>query len=146
SESDTIALQALIARHTRRDGEAGFDQRLASCRIGSPPFTLLLSPLPGSEGCDGPSAIVFAADPAGAAPPTPVQLRHHFGLTAAEAALAVDIIRGQGLKACAKRLGISDPTARTQLQHIFEKTATRRQAELVRLLIASRLGIRQSAQ
>src|SRR4051812_20293197 len=43
SEADTIALHTLIARRTRRDGDAGSDQRLASCRVGTPPLTFLLS-------------------------------------------------------------------------------------------------------
>ena len=56
--------------------------------------------------------------------------------------LASYVVRGRGLKACAKLIGISEPTARTHLRRIFEKTGTKRQADLVRLVYASRLGIR----
>jgi DNA-binding CsgD family transcriptional regulator len=41
---------------------------------------------------------------------------------------------GDGIQACADRLGITRATARTHLAHIFRKTGTNRQAELVRLL------------
>jgi DNA-binding CsgD family transcriptional regulator len=62
-------------------------------------------------------------------------LRQRFGLTAAEADLALEIARGDGRKAAATRLNIAVTTARTHLTHIFEKTGVRRQAELVRLLM-----------
>jgi DNA-binding CsgD family transcriptional regulator len=61
-------------------------------------------------------------------------LKAQFGLTAAQSALAVEIVQGHTLKACAQRLGISQNTARTHLSRIFEKTDTKRQAELVRLI------------
>jgi DNA-binding CsgD family transcriptional regulator len=63
------------------------------------------------------------------------QLRSRFGLTCAEANLAIEITRGDGRKAAAARLGIAVTTARTHLTHIFEKTGVRRQAELVRLVL-----------
>lgn len=67
-------------------------------------------------------------------------LRHRFGLTAAEADLAQEIVMGDGRQAAAARLGISLATARTHLERIFEKTGVHRQAELVRLLLQSRSG------
>jgi DNA-binding CsgD family transcriptional regulator len=81
---------------------------------------------------------VFAVDPSAAADPTPEQLRAQFGLTAAEAAFACAIVRGEGLRECARAIGISEPTARTHLHRIFEKTGTKRQAQLVRVILASR--------
>ncbi|HTV34641.1 MAG TPA: helix-turn-helix transcriptional regulator [Methylocella sp.] len=64
-------------------------------------------------------------------------LRHRFGLTEAESRLAAEIIKGDGRGAAAKRRGISGATAKSQLSKIFEKTGTHRQAELIRLLLAS---------
>jgi DNA-binding CsgD family transcriptional regulator len=64
-----------------------------------------------------------------------INLRRRFGLTAAETGLAAEILNGNGRKAAARRRGISDATAKTQLSSIFEKTGTHRQAELVRLLL-----------
>jgi DNA-binding CsgD family transcriptional regulator len=65
------------------------------------------------------------------------RLRRRFDLTSTEAALAVEILRGDGRKAAARRCGISDATAKTHLAHIFEKTGTHRQAELVRCLLGA---------
>jgi len=62
-------------------------------------------------------------------------LRERFGLTAAEAALALEIVKGDGRQAAAGRLGITVGTARSHLTRIFDKTGVRHQAELVRLLL-----------
>lgn len=60
-------------------------------------------------------------------------LGRRFGLTPTEAAFALEIAKGDGKAATAKRRGISYSTAHTHLTRIFEKTGTHRQAELVRL-------------
>lgn len=62
------------------------------------------------------------------------ELRRDFGLTPAEARLALEIIKGDGRAAAAQRLDISVSTARMHLSRIFDKTGVHRQAELVRLL------------
>jgi DNA-binding CsgD family transcriptional regulator len=66
-----------------------------------------------------------------------MNLRRRFDLTSTEAALAAEILRGDGRKAAARRCGISDATAKTHLTNIFEKTGTHRQAELVRCLLGA---------
>jgi DNA-binding CsgD family transcriptional regulator len=43
-------------------------------------------------------------------------------------------------------LGITEPTARTHLQHIFSKTDTTRQADLLRLLQNSTPQVRAPQQ
>ncbi len=58
-----------------------------------------------------------------------------YGLTRAEAGVALAVVEAGGLARAASRLGISRSTARTHLQHVFQKTGVHRQAELVRLLL-----------
>ncbi len=62
------------------------------------------------------------------------RFRTSFGLTPAELALTLEIAKGDGREAAARRRGVSTATARAQLTSIFDKTGVRRQAELVRLL------------
>ena len=62
-------------------------------------------------------------------------LRQDYGLTPAEALFAVEIAKGDGLLAAARRLGVSRTTVKTHLAHVFDKTGVRRQAELVRLIL-----------
>ena len=57
-----------------------------------------------------------------------------FGLTAAEAKVAVQIGRGDMLADIAGEHGVSVATVRSQLASVFAKTQTRRQTELAMLL------------
>lgn len=57
-----------------------------------------------------------------------------YRLTTAELRLVRAMAFGGALTAVASRLGISHATARTHLKHIFDKTQTRRQAELLQLV------------
>ena len=87
-------------------------------------------------------AIILVNDPDKNSKPDAAQLREKFGLTPAEAAFAVEISTGDGIQAAADRLSISRATARTHLSRIFDKTGSRRQAELVRVLISTRPSLR----
>jgi DNA-binding CsgD family transcriptional regulator len=62
-------------------------------------------------------------------------LRRRYGLTKAEADVALRVLDGTGLAPIAEELSISLSTVRTHLRHVFAKTDTHRQAELVRLLL-----------
>lgn len=73
--------------------------------------------------------------PAGA-PPLDEPLRRLFDLTVAEAALGAALHRHGDLQQAAAALGITEGTARTRLQAIFEKTDTHRQVDLLRMLDA----------
>lgn len=55
-----------------------------------------------------------------------------FKLTGAELQLLLCLLEGGSLKGTADRLGVSLATVKTHLQHIFEKTGTSRQSDLVR--------------
>lgn len=57
-----------------------------------------------------------------------------FGLTPAEAQLADQLIAGATLAQASERLGKRITTLRTQLRALFDKTGTRRQSELLRVL------------
>jgi DNA-binding CsgD family transcriptional regulator len=81
-----------------------------------------------------PAAILLVSDPEIAIPSRIEALRERFGLTPAEAAFALEIIKGDGRQAAADRLGITVATAHSHLHRIFDKTGVTRQAELVRLL------------
>jgi DNA-binding CsgD family transcriptional regulator len=62
-------------------------------------------------------------------------LQATFDLTPAEARLVLRLVAGDSLKSSAKALGIGYETARTTLKAVFQKTGTRRQTELVILVI-----------
>lgn len=66
----------------------------------------------------------------------PQELRILFGLTKAEAELALTLGEGGNLRSAALKRGISLATARTQLHWVLQKTGAQTQAELVRTLAA----------
>jgi DNA-binding CsgD family transcriptional regulator len=80
-------------------------------------------------------AVVLIIDPEDEHEPPPALLRRLYRLTEAEAEVALRVIRGAGLKQISEELSISYTTVRTHLQHVFDKTDTHRQADLVRLLL-----------
>jgi DNA-binding CsgD family transcriptional regulator len=65
---------------------------------------------------------------------TRARLSATYGLTDAEIRLVRAMFGGGALPEVARRLRIGHTTARTHLQHIFEKTNTHRQAELLALV------------
>ena len=67
------------------------------------------------------------------------RLRALYGLTSAEASVATAIGSGESLCTVAESPGVLPSTARTHLHHVFLKTGTQRQAQLVQLLAQTAL-------
>ena len=61
-------------------------------------------------------------------------VRSIFSLTRAEARLAVLLAGGYSLKDAAAKVGVKNSTTRTYLEHLFRKTGTHQQSQLVALL------------
>jgi len=60
-----------------------------------------------------------------------------YGLTTAETRLIGLLARDHTLEESASALGIARTTARTHLKHIFEKTGTNRQSQLMKLVLSA---------
>jgi len=65
----------------------------------------------------------------------PALLAKVHGLTKTEAALAAALAAGRTVASFAIGQGSSEHTARTHMKRILEKTGTKRQADLVRVLL-----------
>ena len=65
-----------------------------------------------------------------------IRLRAAFGLSKAEARLAFYLAAGASLASMADAFDVKLTTIRSQLQQVFSKTGTGRQAELVALLLS----------
>jgi len=88
-----------------------------------------------------PAVCVLMTDPDGLRPLPSSRLRAAFGLTDAEARLAALLAGGEELRSAAAQLKITYGTARTRLTEIFQKTETRRQGELIKLLLTTLLTL-----
>jgi DNA-binding CsgD family transcriptional regulator len=80
-------------------------------------------------------AVIWIVDPYANPLPWEPVLRQAFGCTKAEAAVAVALAQGRDIDEIAQMRGVSLGTIRAQIKGIFAKTNTRRQAELVSLLL-----------
>ena len=69
--------------------------------------------------------------------PSLEQLKSLYGLTQAEARLALKLCAGNTPTECAKNMGVCITTIRTQLRALMEKTGSHRQAELLTKLLSS---------
>jgi len=131
---DTVALRAMIAGGAR--GAGGL------VLTGPDGVKLIVEVVPLSAETSwlsrSPKAMVFVRDPRSNELPSAAQVQLMFDLTPAQAALARELLHGDGIPAAAERLGVSRSTARTQLLELFQKTGSRRQAELVRLILQQR--------
>ncbi len=84
-------------------------------------------------------ALLFVADPAEHCGAGGELLREAFGLTERELAVAMAVLRMGGLPAAASELCIAPTTARSHLQHVFDKTGARNQVALAQVFAA--LGV-----
>ena len=81
-----------------------------------------------------PLVMVCVSDPESGLPMPAERLQQLYGLTPAEAKVAIELSLGCEPKLIAERLSLTVNTVRFQIARIFAKTQTSRQAELVRLL------------
>jgi DNA-binding CsgD family transcriptional regulator/PAS domain-containing protein len=138
----TAALRHAIGQAGRCPAgrDAGPDGALTLPRpSGRPPLAVLVAPLardrvpPGLEprGC-----VLVVVDDPGRRPALPAGVvAALYGLTPAEARLAVRLAEGASLEAVAEGAGPARSTLRWTLKQVLAKTGTRRQADLVRLLV-----------
>ena len=142
-DSDDEALQALLRSAI---GPAPGPQRASGGVISVPrpsgktPYSVVAVPVhlrPAVLRRDEAVATVFISDPMTLCEVNGPHIRQLYHLTPREVRLAVLLAGGTTVADAARALGIAEKTARIHLQGLFRKTGTRRQVDLVRLLLAS---------
>ncbi len=104
---------------------------------GKRPFHVFTSPTVRKDmffGAQG-SALVFISDPEAHQTESDV-LQTLYGLTPAEATVAAFLADGKSVKEIAQATAVRENTVRIHLKRIFDKTGTKRQAELVKVLLS----------
>jgi DNA-binding CsgD family transcriptional regulator len=134
----TAALHKLVAGAVLPGSRTG-----GSCSIPRSlrlPLTVTVTPLRSDRSAffeANSSAIVCVFDPTSPLELSSAHLREAFGLSAAEARVAVKLLEGLDQKEIARALDISFFTVRAHLSQIFQKTHTNRQSEFVGLVMRS---------
>ena len=112
---------------------------------GATPYALMVSTLWGSHLrfdlglLDDPIAVLFLSDPQRPQEAPAELLQRLYGLTPAEARVLEALVAGHNLKGTAAGLGIAYETARSHMKSIFDKTNTRRQIDVVKLVLSTSL-------
>jgi DNA-binding CsgD family transcriptional regulator len=134
------ALQQRIRCAFARDGLDPWGGSLSCPRpSGLRPYVVHVMPADRTADSDSARRVIVAiVDPESEPEPSASLLQRIWGLTAAEADVAVRIARGAEPKAIADEASVSITTVRTHLQRVYDKTGTHRQAELVRLVLTVR--------
>lgn len=157
SSRDTLKLRQLVQRTAAAKGAdtpGGLDAVPLACPSRERPLLVLALKGKGSAAADGdgagdldrgrmseplPLIRLFVCDPERTSSCPAETLMELHGLTRAEARLASALAAGKSLDDVAREFGIKKGTARSELSHIYSKTATHRQTELVRLLLSTSL-------
>ena len=83
-----------------------------------------------------PCALVFATDPDAVPRSRAAFMRMLYRLTPAESRVADLLLEGLDVRTVASTLGITLETARFHLKRVLARTGTRRQTELMRLMLS----------
>jgi DNA-binding CsgD family transcriptional regulator len=106
-------------------------------RENSRPLSITVAPLHefSASPSQRPAAVIFISDPDRNIELPADLLGRCYGLTPAEARLAIVLLEGHSLKESADSCGVTHNTAKSQLKTVFSKTQVKRQGELIRLLL-----------
>jgi len=145
---DTTTLRAAIRKAGGADGStsgpAGKALRLAR-PSGRSDYQVVVLPLPRRcqpADAGGVVAVLFVTDPERSHSPIDHLVGDLFGLTEAEVRLVMQLLGGSSLTDAAETLGLSRNTVHSQLSSVFRKTGTRRQSELVKLVLQALAPVR----
>ncbi len=104
-------------------------------REGASPLEVLAVSLEGLDLDDACAVALFVSDPDLGLQTPPSLFRELYGLSRRESEVVGQILLGHSLDETATDLGIHRETVRMHLKQVFKKVGTRRQVDLVRLLL-----------
>ncbi|MEX3980518.1 helix-turn-helix transcriptional regulator [Paraburkholderia sp. EG287A] len=140
SAASTAQLHALIARATCNEGiQRAGGAMLLERQPPAGPLQVLVTPLGSRHGlpvtnAQGRAAMLMLVDSCRARRGLEARLTALFGLTPAEARVACELAEGRSPNDIAEGTRVMPSTVRTHLHHLFTKTATRGQGDLIRLI------------
>jgi DNA-binding CsgD family transcriptional regulator len=137
---DGAALRGLLERAiSASTGKAAMNAgAMLVSRAGKKPLQVVAGPIrPEMSALSGRAvAVAFITHPEKRPPSQAEMLRLLFGLTPAEVKLAASLLQANSLSEAADLIGVGRETVRSQLKSIFVKTGTRRQSQLIAMLVS----------
>lgn len=146
---DGVNLQAALAHATadrvaRGTAELKRVPLLAFHRGAAAPLVAAVLPGGDRDCAEGEAlAVMYVVDPVLDVSSTIAPLCHLHGLSPVETSLVCRLVGGATLAVAAAALRVKEQTARSYLKAIFIKTGTRRQTELLALMLSSLLRIKR---
>ncbi|HZM60260.1 MAG TPA: helix-turn-helix transcriptional regulator [Vicinamibacterales bacterium] len=137
-KQDDVRLQERIAAGLATNGASAAVMRVQRMS-GRRPYAIFFAPVAAGPPSSRirPALCVVITDPEAKRDVPIDRLQDLFGLTESESRLTALLSSGEDLKSAAKTLGITYGTARARLAEIFQKTETRRQGELINLVLTT---------
>jgi DNA-binding CsgD family transcriptional regulator len=136
------AIQQALMINLSAERYAGWQAPLVPLRRGQSGRALIVTVM-AHEGRavdpDDPAVVVYVLHPECDLRQSLIPVCRIYGLTPAESRLVTELVKGSSLLEVSAAMNVSLPTLRAQLKHVFGKTRTNRQAELVRVMLASAL-------
>jgi DNA-binding CsgD family transcriptional regulator len=129
-------LRAVIRRGRNRP-EHDIEHHVSLTISGGRSLFLLSVPCSGAGASDRAIDILFVSQASRDSPQDLSAIAPHYGLTRAETRLLQALVKGDTIGAYAKRAGITLHTAKGHLKHLFRKTTTARQSDLMRLILGN---------
>ncbi len=129
-KDDSVRLADALLRASEGQGGSVAISRPSGRRA----LAVIANPLPAEYALSPGEALLFISDPERRAPALVERLRHLFGLTAAEAEVAVALGHGQDIPEISAARQVKVSTLRDQISSILAKTGTGRQAQLAALI------------
>jgi DNA-binding CsgD family transcriptional regulator len=139
----SLSVIARVKTDKAEDASASPAQLFSILRCGRTALHCAIVPassLFGSTKVDA-SAIMFVSDPEQCQPDSIRSVCALYQLTPAETQLALYLVQGYNTADIATVMDLKEETIRAYLKHIYTKTDTNRQPELIQLLLASRLPL-----
>jgi DNA-binding CsgD family transcriptional regulator len=138
SSSTEDATLAKSIREVAANGKWRVDHLTVARPSGGTPYVVLVMPVPSFGaplGMPPPAVAVMVTDPDRPVSLDPKALQVLFSFTPAEAKVTALLVQGRSMEQIATQLAVSLETVRTHVRHVFSKTATNRQGELIALVL-----------
>lgn len=134
---DRLKIKGVDGQSLSRSITAAAGSVIVANARGEDPLHMLVRPWSTDAHEEGQNFIIYIDRPDAQLPLKVTALQRRFGLTLAEARMATLLAAGRTIEAAGDDMGITVASARTYCKRVLARTGAARQADLIRLVLAS---------